>query len=115
MNIVFPNSNAPSAPKSDTNKKIPVANQENGRKGEVTSSKRSDLSDVVVELNRFMKTSNRAIEFSLDKSTGDTVVKVTDPSTGEVVRQIPSDEALSLAHRLHQQNSPSGMIIEAKV
>ena len=43
--------------------------------------------------------------FSLDDSTGRVVVKVTDSTSGEVIRQIPSEEALRLAERLDEARS----------
>jgi len=41
---------------------------------------------------------NRNLEFSVDDSSGRTVVTVRDGSTEEVIRQIPSEEALRLAN-----------------
>ncbi|MBN0523686.1 flagellar protein FlaG, partial [Pseudomonas aeruginosa] len=45
------------------------------------------------------------LSFSLDDSTGRVVVKVTDSTSGEVIRQIPSEEALRLAERLDEARS----------
>ena len=47
----------------------------------------------------------RDLDFSLDDSTGRMVVKVTDRASGDVVRQIPSEEALRLAENLEQVRS----------
>lgn len=47
----------------------------------------------------------RDLSFSLDDSTGRVVVKVTDSTSGEVIRQIPSEEALRLAERLDEARS----------
>ena len=43
--------------------------------------------------------------FSVDGSTGYHVVTVTNPETGEVVRQMPSPELLKIAQSLPQFNS----------
>lgn len=40
------------------------------------------------------------LQISIDKDTGTTVVKVVDTSTKEVIRQIPTEEALSIAKSL---------------
>jgi flagellar protein FlaG len=40
------------------------------------------------------------LEFSIDDSTGQTVVKVVDSSTKELIRQIPSEEMLAIAKAL---------------
>lgn len=38
--------------------------------------------------------------FSIDEDTGKTIVKVVDASTDEVIRQIPSEEIISIAKAL---------------
>ncbi|KAI5916105.1 flagellar protein FlaG [Thauera sp. 2A1] len=39
----------------------------------------------------------QSLEFSLDKDSGKTVVKVMDTETNEVIRQIPSEEVLAIS------------------
>lgn len=41
-----------------------------------------------------------ALTFSLDDSTGQTIARVVDSETGEVIRQIPSKELLDIARAL---------------
>lgn len=56
-----------------------------------------------LQLQQALQTINRklanstALEFSIDESTGRTVVKVMDRDSGELIRQIPSDAALAIA------------------
>jgi flagellar protein FlaG len=45
------------------------------------------------------------LEFSVDKETGVTVIKVLDIETGEVVRQIPPEEVLAFM-RQFEKNGP---------
>lgn len=40
------------------------------------------------------------LRFSIDEDTGKTVVKVLDSETQEVIRQFPSEEAISIARTL---------------
>ena len=40
------------------------------------------------------------LHFSIDEDTGITVVKVMDSQTDEVIRQIPSEEAIAIARTL---------------
>lgn len=40
------------------------------------------------------------LQFSIDDTTGKTVVRVTDAQTGEMIRQIPSEELLAIARSL---------------
>lgn len=50
--------------------------------------------------------------FSIDKSTGKTVVRIVDSETKEVVRQIPTEEVLSIARALDRLQ---GLLINGKV
>jgi flagellar protein FlaG len=53
--------------------------------------------DAVKEMNQAMRQSNRGLEFSVDEESERLVVKLTDGETGEVIRQIPSDETLAIS------------------
>jgi flagellar protein FlaG len=53
----------------------------------------------------------RNLQFSLDSDTGETIVKVVDSSTNEVIRQIPSKELLALAKTLDEF---TGMLLKQK-
>ena len=53
-------------------------------------------------VNDFVKPFNSALQFNVDDSTGQTVVKVIDADTKEVIKQIPSEEMLALAKALDQ-------------
>jgi flagellar protein FlaG len=52
------------------------------------------------QLEQFMASMNRYLEFRVDEDSGRTVVTVKDKTTGETVRQIPSEEIMRLAHNL---------------
>ncbi len=58
------------------------------------------LESVVEELSDVMKLMNKDLAFSVDEDSGTAVVKVMDIDSGELIRQIPSDEALELAQKL---------------
>jgi len=66
------------------------------------------LEKLVSRLNEFVSASERNINFSIDKDTGKTVVKLTDKDNN-VLRQIPSEEVLRLIKNLETNK---GMIIE---
>jgi len=40
------------------------------------------------------------LHFSIDKDTGKTIIKVMDTHTKEVIRQMPTDEAINIARTL---------------
>lgn len=55
------------------------------------------LEAAVDRLNEMMKSSQRSLNFSVDKTSEQVVVQVRDLSTDTVVRQIPNEEALRFA------------------
>jgi flagellar protein FlaG len=61
---------------------------------------REDLSAAVKKINESMPASAQSLEFSIDEDSEDIVVKIIDQSTKEIVRQIPSKEALEIAKSL---------------
>ena len=63
-----------------------------------------DLKRAAQQLETFMQSMNRYLEFRIDQDSGRTVVTVKDKTTGETVRQIPSEEILRLAQNLGGQS-----------
>lgn len=51
------------------------------------------------------------LHFSIDDATGKTVVRVTDAQTGEMIRQIPSEELLAIAQSLDRMQ---GLLLRQK-
>jgi flagellar protein FlaG len=64
-----------------------------------------DLQAAVVEMNDFVQAVNRDIDFNLDDESGEVVVNIMDRETGNIIRQIPSEEALRLAESLSEARS----------
>jgi flagellar protein FlaG len=58
------------------------------------------LAEVVEQLSEVVTLMNKGLAFSVDEDSGSAIVKVMDIDTGEIIRQIPSDEALELAQKL---------------
>lgn len=58
------------------------------------------VEQAVNQMNQFVQTLNRDLQFSVDEDSGRTVVKVLDTETKEVIRQIPSEELLRMANYL---------------
>lgn len=67
-----------------------------------SSQKTADLNKVVQKLNEHAQIIERELHFSVDKKSGEIVVKVIDMATKKVIRQIPSREALNVANRLKE-------------
>jgi len=71
---------------------------------EVLAPTREALEKIAADLQKFVQSMGRDLSFSVDQTTGYHVVRVINPSTGELVRQLPSDELLKIARdfeRLH--------------
>jgi flagellar protein FlaG len=52
------------------------------------------------QIQSFVKSMGRDLSFSVDQTTGYQVVRVIDPNTGELVRQLPSKELLDIARSM---------------
>ena len=52
-----------------------------------------------------------SLAFSVDSSNGKTIVRITDAKTGEMIRQIPSEELLAIARSLDKMQ---GMLLQQK-
>jgi flagellar protein FlaG len=57
------------------------------------------------QLESFVASMGRNLSFSVDSTTGYHVVRVTNPQTGEVIRQLPSEELLKIAETMQQTGS----------
>ncbi|TDV67996.1 flagellar protein FlaG [Pseudomonas sp. LP_7_YM] len=67
--------------------------------------KSKELKAAVQDMDKFFNSVRRNLEFSIDEGSGEVVVKVIATETGEVVRQLPSAEALKIADSLKNADS----------
>ena len=90
------------AKRSGDDNSVPVAPAvaEKAEKTDKAEETREPLNEVVSELNNLVRDLHRELQFSIDDKSGDTVIKVVDSRTDEVVRQIPSEEVVRLRQRL---------------
>ncbi|HEY0589119.1 MAG TPA: flagellar protein FlaG [Pseudoduganella sp.] len=58
---------------------------------------RKDVEEAVAKLNKSVQERAQGLEFSIDDDSKRTIVKVIDQHTKEVLRQIPTPEALQIA------------------
>ena len=58
---------------------------------------RDEVSSAVKKLNDALPQSAQSLEFEIDEESKDLVVKIIDRDTKEVVRQMPTREALEMA------------------
>jgi flagellar protein FlaG len=70
-----------------------------------STAAREDVEAAVATIQDFVQSVSRSLNFSLEEGSGRVVVKVTDVGSGDVIRQIPSEEALQLAENLSEVRS----------
>jgi len=83
------------------------------------TSASTQLTEAVSNINNYVQNVNRDLQFSIDETTERVVIKVLDSTTEEVIREIPSEEALALARYLTEQQEtestqPEGLIIQVQ-
>jgi len=61
---------------------------------------RQNLAAAIDRLNEQMRSNGRDLNFRIDERIERTVITVKQAQTGEVVRQIPAEEILKLAHSI---------------
>ena len=66
---------------------------------------REQVLAAVTDMQDFVQATHHNIQFQLDEDSGRMLVKVTERDTGEVIRQIPSEEAVRLAESLSEIRS----------
>ena len=79
----------------------------------VNESKKLNAEDVkaaVVEGNTLLKAANNNLQFQVDETTKQVVIKIVDNKTGELVRQIPTVEMLDFIRAMKQQEANVGKL-----
>jgi len=74
-------------------------------------SKPEQVQDAAQQIEQFTQNIAQNLKFSVDEDTGKTVVKIVDSQTQEVIRQIPSEEAISIARTL---DKVQGLLLNGK-
>lgn len=97
---------APSVP-SDAEVVSKVASTEikSSNVAETAQATKVVIDKAAQQIQSFVQSMGRDLKFSVDGATGYHVVTVTNPQTGEVVRQMPSPELLKIAQSLPQYSS----------
>lgn len=90
-----------------------VAQTEQGQEAQPTKAERSkeELEQIVEKMQETVNVMQRNLNFSIHDTTGTTIVKVMDAGSGEVIRQMPTEDALVLAERLDEMRS---LLFEAR-
>lgn len=101
---------APAQPRQNV-----AASQGNSLPQESDAAKvsKEDLQQAVSQLNDSIQQVQRGLLFSVDDSSGETIVRVVDTETEEVIRQMPSEEALRISRSIKDQiGDATGLIFK---
>ncbi|MDB5745573.1 MAG: flagellar protein FlaG [Massilia sp.] len=66
---------------------------------------KEELADALKSINTALQDRSPGLEFSIDRDSDRSVVKVVDRDTQEVIRQMPSREAIEIAKALDKLHS----------
>jgi flagellar protein FlaG len=58
------------------------------------------VAQAVQQIQSYLSDSQRQLQFQVDADSGRTIVRVINPETNEVIRQIPGEEVLKLARAI---------------
>ena len=72
---------------------------------ETSQPTREVVAKAAQQIQSFVQSMGRNLNFSIDSTTGYHIVRVTNPQTGETIRQLPSEELLRIAQSFEQLNA----------
>jgi len=87
------------------------------RKEQAKESERSEeeraqfLQEVADSLNESPELGRRDLQFSVNTEADKTVIKVVDSNSGDLIRQIPSEEIVRFAERLREDAEQVGQVV----
>ena len=73
---------------------------------------RKNLEEIVQRMNDQMKATNRNLAFSIDDVADRYVISVKHSMTGEIIRQIPDESILRVAHNIEKLR---GLLADHKI
>lgn len=85
---------------------------EQAKENEKSEEERAQFLQAVADnLNESEHLSRRNLQFSVNEDADRTVIKVVDAKSGDVIRQIPSEEVVRLAERLREDSEQVGQVV----
>lgn len=89
---------------ADSGKKLPV----DKAAGVISEDQKREISKAAKDVSGYIQNITRELNFSIDEDLERTVITVIDEQTGDVIRQIPTEEILVMAKSLAQvKDKPS--------
>ncbi len=108
VNISNKNSNV------NTNNIQKTSNNEeikNNISSEKNSVSKETLDKLITEVNHKFKLANKEFSYDIHEKTNRITVKIKDSETGDIIKEIPSEESLDLAAKIKEM---AGLLIDEK-
>lgn len=74
----------------------------------------AQIQSALESMNKVLKQNDSGLEFSVDKDTRRTVFKLVESTTGEVIRQYPTEDMLAIARAIDQMPQYQGLLLSQK-
>ena len=75
---------------------------------------KEEVEGAVMQMRDFSQMLKRELQFDVDEDLGRTVVRVIDKDSGELIRQIPSEEVLELAKQMKEMKQSGEIGFDGK-
>ena len=66
---------------------------------------REAVDQAAQRIEQFVQSVGRSMSFSVDASSGHSILRVVDPQSGQVIRQLPAEETLRVAKAVEYMQS----------
>ncbi|MCE1228647.1 MAG: flagellar protein FlaG [Firmicutes bacterium] len=100
----------------------PLSHQPAGSRAEAAprqavgaSRDQEELKTAAQEVSRYLQRQQSDLRFMVDQDTGISYFKIIDPKTQETIRQVPSEEVITMARRLKDMEGSkqaSGVLVD---
>jgi flagellar protein FlaG len=106
QNVLSPQlSQVPQVVEADVVKKVAAVEIKPSNVQKESLPSQEVVQKAAAQIQNFVKEMGRNLSFSIDETTGYNVVRVINPETNEVIRQLPSEELLKIAKSMETLNS----------
>lgn len=100
--------NSRAASRSNFRETSNVSEQQADNNGIGEEASIQNIESAVSEVRDFVQSQRTNLNFSFNDDSNRSIVQVTDSDTGELIRQIPSEEVLALSDRIRGLQSDVG-------
>ena len=74
----------------------------NGKAQPQQAANTAEVRQAVSRINEIVQSKQRDLSFNMDEGSGKYVIRIIDTESGELIRQIPTEEVLAIATQLRE-------------